>query len=44
MGSEMCIRDRLKSVIGAGAPYGVFGGDGGFSTPVCASPPCTELQ
>ena len=34
----------IQSAIGAGAPPQVFGGDGGFSTPVCASPPCTEPQ
>jgi len=35
-------RALIQAAIGAGAPPGTFGGDGGFSTPVCASPPCTE--
>ncbi len=37
-------RALIQAAIGAGAPAGSFGGDGGFSTPVCASPPCIVPQ
>ena len=37
-------RALIQAAISVGVPPGVFGGDGGFSTPVCASPPCIEPQ